>query len=166
MGDFGFFPRATSEGFLLCTSSAGAKLSFLARLPVRCGCAAVVWKSLFFRRKTMFSDLGSFPAGPPVGPGVWRARGTWWVGARGRQGALGRGAEGPGRRLGGGACPTAQGARGCSVWFGAQERARPPGGWVWRNQGGWGGVGALSGSCVQVSRFLDVQGTLPDHKKP
>ena len=34
---FLFFPRATSEGFLLCRSSAGAKLSFPAGLRVRCG---------------------------------------------------------------------------------------------------------------------------------
>ena len=31
-----FFPRATSEGFLLCTSSAGVELSFPVGLPVRC----------------------------------------------------------------------------------------------------------------------------------
>ena len=36
----GFFPRATNEGFLLCTSSAGAKLSFPGRLRPRCRCGA------------------------------------------------------------------------------------------------------------------------------
>ena len=70
-----FFPRATSEGFLLCTSSAGYKLSFPGRcrrgaaaLPSRCRRVAVAlpWygKRGFPLGKLSFWGFGGAWAGP------------------------------------------------------------------------------------------------------
>ena len=65
-----FFPRATSEGFLFSTSSAGSEL----RLPAGCRGVAVALLSKRKARKTARKSMFSVRA---YGPAHARAKGPW-----------------------------------------------------------------------------------------
>ena len=67
-----FFPRATSEGFLLCTSSTGAEcLSRGGAGGLPAGCRRI--EIMIVLRKIKVFGLGEGPAGPWPGPraGPW-----------------------------------------------------------------------------------------------